>query len=447
MPARTRGAAREAAFELIASERDAITRVCRAIHADPEPALQEQRAVARLTELLEGYGFEVERGIAGLPTAFQAVYARLDSEVMRKGARHANIGFIVEYDASPDDGHTHGHPLTCAVGVATAVALKAALEHGAWGTITVLGTPGTAVAAKHTLSRNGVFAPLDAVFGAHPAGTGQGFFHTFDSSGNTLGSARVTIAFAGSEESTERVAGVQAAFSERPPATQDHEDVSLVHADADVGEVVFEVRAGSRTRIVELLVDLKELAQQASGTTTEDEDSFRFSVTDVYDDLIVSRVLARRMKTYADNLGLRLDKPEKMPFGEPTEWGSVSYDTSTVQAWFPITTEQVQLGEARFAEVAASDEAYEQAFRVAECMAFAALDLYRELDFRAMTDNQLVKALGARGVERQHRRWTGLHPVLPKPGEEGRRRGPQRLDFKIVRGPEAGSTPDDLPPG
>ena len=38
----------------------------------PELGLQEHQAAARLTALLDEFGAEVERGIAGLPTAFEA---------------------------------------------------------------------------------------------------------------------------------------------------------------------------------------------------------------------------------------------------------------------------------------------------------------------------------------------------------------------------------------
>jgi hypothetical protein len=445
MPPKSKDAAREAAFASIADHRDAITRVCRAIHADPELSLEEQRAVERLTTFLEEQGFSVERGIAGMPTAFVAIYEHHDKEFMRKGARHANVGFIAEYDALPDVGHAHGHPLTAAVALSAALAIQSTFDHSVWGTITVIGTPGTFVGVKNRISREGVFAPLDAVFGAHPASTGQGFLHTFDSSGNTVGSARVTVTYSGAGDASVAVERFLAGIERNPPQAREEESVSAIDGSRSESGVAFLVQAASRSRIVELLVDLKT---QAALATHETELELDFSVDDIYDEMVVSRVLARRVKTYADNLGLKLDKPQKMPFGDPTEWGSVSYDTSAVQAFFSIDSDEpVTLGDADFARAADSDAAYEQAFRLAECISFAALDLYRELDFRAMTDNQLVKALAARGVERPHRRWTGLHPVLPKTDGESHARGPALLDFKIVKGPgtEAGDTSNSDP--
>ena len=45
-----------------------------AIHAEPELAFAEHRSAARVADLVESEGFEVERGVAGLDTAFTAAY-------------------------------------------------------------------------------------------------------------------------------------------------------------------------------------------------------------------------------------------------------------------------------------------------------------------------------------------------------------------------------------
>ncbi|HUG14920.1 MAG TPA: hypothetical protein VMM78_07845 [Thermomicrobiales bacterium] len=419
----------EAAFNAIASERDEITRVCRAIHDDPEPALGEHRAVERLTTFLEGHGFNVERGIAGLPTAFQARFDHLDPEFMRKGARHGHIGLIAEYDADADVGHAHGHPLGAAAALATAVGLKAALamEHGS---VSVIGCPGTAVGAKLKMARAGVFSPLDAAIGAHPAPPGEGFFYTIDSSGNTIGCAEAAVGYVGDGDCAAAVASMRESFSAEPPAIRQGESIAIVNDTTDL--LVFSVRAASRLRIVELLVALKELAQSAAEGTPLETD---FVVDNVYDDMIVSRVIARRMNTYAFNLGFRTDKSYKMPLGEPTDWGNVSYETPTFQAFYPITSEpeDIAWGQASFAEAARSDAAYDNTFRVAESMAFVSMDIVRDLDFRAIADNQLVRALAQRGEIRPHRRWTGLHPVRPKESSNGAQKGPKLKDFKIVR--------------
>jgi hypothetical protein len=219
--------------------------------------------------------------------------------------------------------------------------------------------------------------------------------------------------------------------------------VSIVdHSD---GGLVLAVQAASRHRIVELLVAMRGMAEEAAADTGLE---VGFAVDKVFDDMIVSRVIARRMNTYAFNLGFRTDKSYKMPIGGPTEWGNVSYATPAFQAFFPVTSEpaDVAWGEVSFTEAAVSDDAFNQAFTVAEAMSFVSLDVIRDIDFRAIADNQLVKALELRGETRAHRRWTGLHPVRPKESSNGAKKGPVLKDFKIVRQASAGDAGDPEQP-
>src|SRR5262249_44685680 len=56
-----------------------------------ETALRERRSAAALADYAERQGFRVERGVAGLPTAFVATY----------GEGRPIIGLLGEYDALP----------------------------------------------------------------------------------------------------------------------------------------------------------------------------------------------------------------------------------------------------------------------------------------------------------------------------------------------------------
>lgn len=65
--------------------------VSKAIHAFAEPGYQEYRSSALLISVLEDNGFRVEKGVAGIPTAFIATY----------GEGKPIIGVLAEYDALP----------------------------------------------------------------------------------------------------------------------------------------------------------------------------------------------------------------------------------------------------------------------------------------------------------------------------------------------------------
>ena len=51
-----------------------LTKMADRIYDLAEPGLEEVRSSTILTDYLEKKGFQIERGIAGLPTAFRAVY-------------------------------------------------------------------------------------------------------------------------------------------------------------------------------------------------------------------------------------------------------------------------------------------------------------------------------------------------------------------------------------
>jgi metal-dependent amidase/aminoacylase/carboxypeptidase family protein len=102
------------------------------LHAHPELGEQEYQAAAKLSEYLERNGFTVERGVAGLATAFVAT--------CETGAGGPTIGFLAEYDALPEIGHACGHNI---IGVSCAGAAVATKElwQGKPGTIKVFSHP------------------------------------------------------------------------------------------------------------------------------------------------------------------------------------------------------------------------------------------------------------------------------------------------------------------
>src|SRR3989338_9219051 len=128
------------------------------IGKNPELALQEHKACAFLADFFEGQGFEVERGVGKIPTAF----------VAKKGKGKPTVAFLAEYDALPGLGHACGHNLiaTCSVGAAVALAQVLNLRSGQ---IQVIGTPAEeAYGGKVALLKNGVFKGVDAAMMVHP---------------------------------------------------------------------------------------------------------------------------------------------------------------------------------------------------------------------------------------------------------------------------------------
>ena len=64
--------ARERAVDVIDENADAIVSLSKYIHANPEVAMEEFKSSKACADLLEHFGFTVERGVADIPTDFAA---------------------------------------------------------------------------------------------------------------------------------------------------------------------------------------------------------------------------------------------------------------------------------------------------------------------------------------------------------------------------------------
>jgi len=142
----------------VESQRQQLIQLSLNIHDNPELGFKEEKASAWLASYLEDSGFHVERGIAGLATAFRATY----------GQGSPRIALLAEYDALPKIGHGCGHNIIAASAVGAAVASKSIIDQ-LGGSIVVLGTPGEEVfGGKIDMVRAGTFKEIDVAMLVHP---------------------------------------------------------------------------------------------------------------------------------------------------------------------------------------------------------------------------------------------------------------------------------------
>ena len=151
---------KEVMFRDIDGIRNEMTAMADDIFDHPEIGLEEFHAQKVLTDWLEKEGFVIERGVAGVETAFKAVY--------RHGEGGPNIGLLCEYDALPGIGHACGHHMQGPSILAAAKALKDAEIRKPY-TITVYGTPAEeSVSGKIRMIQNGcTFEELDVALMMH----------------------------------------------------------------------------------------------------------------------------------------------------------------------------------------------------------------------------------------------------------------------------------------
>jgi aminobenzoyl-glutamate utilization protein B len=142
----------------------------------------EHKSAKLLSDELERHGFRLERGVAGIPTAFVASW----------GSGKPIIGVMGEYDAlmgvsqkktprrepivEGGNGHGCGHNIHGTSGIAGAIAARYAMEkHGLDGTIRFFGTPAEeSGSGKVWMVRAGVFDGVEAVLSHHPGAMNYG---------------------------------------------------------------------------------------------------------------------------------------------------------------------------------------------------------------------------------------------------------------------------------
>jgi amidohydrolase len=142
----------------VESQREQLIKLSLNIHDNPELGFKEKKASAWLTSYLEDNGFYVERGVAGLATAFRATY----------GQESPRIVFLAEYDALPKIGHGCGHNIIAASAVGAGVASKSIIDQ-LGGSVVVLGTPAEeGFGGKIDMVKAGTFKEIDVAMMVHP---------------------------------------------------------------------------------------------------------------------------------------------------------------------------------------------------------------------------------------------------------------------------------------
>ncbi|MDG1572780.1 amidohydrolase [Robiginitalea sp. M366] len=154
-----------------------LIRVSDSIWAAAETAFEEGTSSRILADYAERNGFTVERGVAGMPTAFVATY----------GSGKPVISVLGEFDALPGisqkaqptkeplhpgaAGHGCGHNLFGTASLASAIAVKEWMQQeGISGTVKFMGTPAEEkFFGKIWMVREGLWDDVDVNLSWHPA--------------------------------------------------------------------------------------------------------------------------------------------------------------------------------------------------------------------------------------------------------------------------------------
>lgn len=167
---------KKAVIESVEAHSESLIELSDAIWANAETAFEESESSKILADYAEKNGFKVERGVAGMPTAFVATY----------GSGRPVISILGEYDALPGisqkaqptkepleegaAGHGCGHNLFGTGSLGAAIAVKELIEQGKiTGTVKFLGTPAEEkFFGKIWMVQSGLWDDVDVNISWHP---------------------------------------------------------------------------------------------------------------------------------------------------------------------------------------------------------------------------------------------------------------------------------------
>lgn len=379
MPAVEPSAAKLAAVAAVDRHARDLEELSDRIWAYAETALREHKSAAALADYAQRQGFRVQRGVAGLPTAFTAEY----------GSGRPIIGILGEYDALPGisqraqpektalvegaAGHGCGHNLFGAASLGAAIAIKEQIAAGKLkGTVRFYGTPAEEdVGGKIYMAREGLFNDLDAVFAWHPGDQTLADMTT----GQAMVDVRVEFhgkaAHAAGDPSNGRSAvdaaelfthGVNMMREHVKPTTRMHYTIA---SGGDVPNVVPEyakvwlwARDWKRSEVEDVLARLRKVAEGAAimtGTTSQltvQGGSWEMLINEpgerlIYDNLLWlgPAVYTEQEQAFAKQIQRATGVPEKGMFagvlpleGQPQEGGSTDVgDVSWVAPTLHVT--------------------------------------------------------------------------------------------------------------
>jgi amidohydrolase len=349
----------------------------RRIHDHPELGYNEVQACGWLTQFLEAKGFEVERGVAGVPTAFRATVSG--------SGNGPTVAIMCEYDALPGIGHACGHNVIATSGAGAGAALAALRSRLPAGRVQVIGTPAEeGGGGKIKLLQGGVFAGVDCAMMIH--GFDRTILHQ-----DLLGIVRTGFEYAGkaAHASADPWAGVNAldaciqTFNAVSMLRQQVRSDCRIHGIIDNGgaaaniipeyaKATFYVRAPRIDTMWELhrrVVACAEGAARATGATLT-----VIPHDMVYEPLKRNQTLLDLFAANMRDAGLVESEPAADRLGS-SDVGNVSQVLPTIQPMVAIAPAGTAIHSREFVDAAIKPLAHTGMLAAAKTMALTAYDL------------------------------------------------------------------------
>lgn len=359
------------------ARREALIHMADTIHAHPEIAFEERASAALLSGALEENGFDVQRGAAGLETAFVAT--------CRGQADGSTVAILAEYDALPGLGHACGHNLIGTSAVGAGLALRTILSQLP-GRLQVIGTPGEeGGGGKAIMVDAGVFSHVDAALMVHPSSQNL-------TRRRSLASFKVSIEFFGRaahaaakpDEGINALEAMILTYNGINALRQHLRDDARVHGviirGGEAPNIVpdytaarFYLRAADTPYCLEVLERVRACAEGAARATGAQLKLEEYAPR--YEAMMPNPKLADLVEANMAALGIQVRSPEPDERMGSSDMGNVSQAVPALHPYIAIGPEEMGGHTIEFRDAAASPAGHEGLIKAAKVMAMTVVDL------------------------------------------------------------------------
>lgn len=385
--------AREHVARTLKDNHESLSAINSKIHQNPELRYQEHQAHDNICEMLQGLEFEIKRHAYGLDTSFEAEFGNSGRLVV----------FNAEYDALPGIGHACGHNLIAASSIAAFLATAELLkESGLPGRVRLLGTPAEeSGGGKIKLIKAGAYVGVDACLMAHPGPSSMEYLGGKAgtdgvSATRSLARKQVTVTFTGKNAH----AGLSPWHGKNAldAVVASYVNISLLRQQISPNARIHGVirQGGAEPNIIPDSASLEYFIRESSAAAANDlakrvENCFKAGAlaTDCsldciwndeadYKDLRPNMTIARTFTEKMTMVGKDyLTDARSKIMGASTDMGNVCYEVPGFHCGFCVGSEGLSASphDPKFAAVAGTASALENALKCAEGMALTAYDI------------------------------------------------------------------------
>jgi len=362
------------------SVKERIMDIADYIHRNPELGYAEFKACERLTSELAQAGFQVTKGVAGLPTAFKAV--------MKGKAERPWVGILAEYDALPELGHACGHNVSAASAIGAGLALSK-LMADLQGTLAIFGTPaeeGVVENAGGKVLMLEEFKELDAAMIMHSLDMNIVTCESFNREGLDIEFLGKAANAGNAEDSSKGINAMEAAMlfwhavnSLRLLLRNDARIFGII-TEGGVSPNIVPERAVTRLQIrvydpeyFKEVVRKVENAAQGAALAVGAVCKIR-KYANTYVNMLNNRTLAETFKNHLTALGMPVEKETRK--GAALDMGNVSQVAPSIHPFLAIAPRGTAWHSRESAAAAASPQAHETAINCAKAFGMTAIEIF-----------------------------------------------------------------------